>query len=80
MDTPEINIYAVLGERDKANEIAASADSKPLGILTLLNIVINCYCGAPFDLEATPNFARFIEEANLPWPLQSPIEWPLKTW
>jgi hypothetical protein len=39
-----------------------------------------CNCGAPFDLEATPNFARLIDEANLPWPPQSPIDWPLKGW
>ena len=33
-----------------------------------------------FDLEATPNFAKLIEDADLPWPPASPIEWPLKDW
>jgi len=37
-------------------------------------------CGKPFDLEATPNFARLIDDADLPWPPASPIEWPLKNW
>lgn len=48
-----------------------------LGLLDEIGI---CACGAPFDLEVTPNFARLIDEANLPWPPPSPVDWPLKDW
>ena len=39
-----------------------------------------CACGAPFDLEATPNFAQIWNDADFPWPLESPINFPLKDW
>ena len=70
--------FSILGERSRANEIAAEIDSAPFGYLTLIRLVYGCLCGAPFDLEATPNFAKRIEEADLPWPPRSPINWPLK--
>jgi len=60
--------------------MAAEQDALPLGFLLFLDDMAICNCGAPFDLEATPNFARLIDEANLPWPPQSPIDWPLKGW
>ena len=65
-------IAAVMGDRDKANAIAASLDAP--------DAANACRCGAPFDLEFTPNFARMIEEADLAWPPPRPIEWPLKDW
>jgi adenylate cyclase len=72
--------FSILGDRDEANRLAAVQDTYPLGFLALLDTVSICDCGAPFDLDATPNFARLIEEANLPWPPPSPIDWPLKNW
>lgn len=72
--------FAVAGERDRANEIAAKIDSKPFGYLVLIRAVHSCNCGAPFDLEATPDFAERIKNAALPWPPRSPIDWPLKDW
>jgi hypothetical protein len=39
-----------------------------------------CFCGAPFDLQATPHFAARLEEAGFDWPPGMPIEYPLKTW
>jgi TolB-like protein len=71
---------AVAGQRQRANEIAAEIDSAPFGYLTLVRAVHSCLCGAPFDLEATPGLADRIEEAGLPWPPLSPINWPLKDW
>ena len=71
---------AHLGDRDEANHAAAREDATPLGILNLLDAVDACRCGAPFDLEYTPNFARLIKEANLVWPPRSTINWPLKDW
>jgi hypothetical protein len=72
--------YAILGEHSQANQVAAEQDAQPLGFLLLLDDIGSCDCGAPFDLEVTPNFARLIDEANLPWPPPSPINWPLKDW
>jgi hypothetical protein len=42
--------------------------------------VLTCFCGAPFDLEATPNYKARIEEADFPWPPPKPIDYPAKTW
>ncbi|MDH3362389.1 MAG: hypothetical protein OEM45_01680 [Gammaproteobacteria bacterium] len=75
-----ISQHAVLGEQSQANQLAAEWDARPLGFLELLDQIGSCYCGAPFDLEVAPNFARLIDEANLPWPPPSPINWPLKNW
>ena len=75
-----ISHHAVLGEHSQANRLAAEWDARPLGFLELLDQIGSCKCGAPFDLEMAPNFARLMDEANLPWPPPSPINWPLKDW
>ncbi len=75
-----LSTLAMLGERDLANALAAELDARALGYVRLLDESGSCLCGAPFDLEFTPNFARLIEEAELQWPPRSPIEWPLKDW
>jgi tetratricopeptide (TPR) repeat protein len=72
--------FALAGDREGANELAASIDKHPYGYLILMQMPMTCSCGAPFDLERTPNFARLIEEADLAWPPASPISWPLKDW
>ena len=46
----------------------------------LAEVVKGCFCGAPFDLEATPNFNQRIEEAGFNWPPVSPITYPAKNW
>jgi hypothetical protein len=48
--------------------------------MVLLESIYACHCGAPFDLDVTPNFARMLDEAELSWPPASPIDWPLKDW
>ena len=75
-----LNAFAVTGDRDSANQEAARIDALPNGHLILMLIPLTCRCGAPFDLEAAPNFAGLIEDADFPWPPPSPIEWPLKDW
>lgn len=75
-----IHFYGLLGNRENANRVAASADANPFGHMVLADAILRCYCGAPFDIEATPNFARLIDESGLTWPPARPIEWPLKTW
>ncbi|HEY5642225.1 MAG TPA: hypothetical protein VIS31_05050 [Woeseiaceae bacterium] len=72
--------FAWVGERERANAIAAEIDATPFGYLTLIRAVHSCMCGAPFDLEATPDFASRIRDAGLPWPPTSPNDWPLKDW
>ena len=71
---------AVVGKRDLANKSAAEIDARPYGHLVLMIIPRNCMCGAPWDLEVTPNFAKLLDDASLPWPPASPINWPLKSW
>jgi TolB-like protein/tetratricopeptide (TPR) repeat protein len=71
---------AVIGDREQANAHAARLDARPLGFMILADSASACRCGAPFDLEVTPNFARMVEEADLAWPPPRPIEWPLKDW
>ena len=73
-----MEMIALAGQRERANELAAEIDSTPFGYLTLIRAIHTCLCGAPFDLEATPNFAKRIEDADLPWPPLSPMDWPLK--
>lgn len=72
-----MTMYAVAGQRERANAIAAKIDATPFGYLSLIRAVHTCACGAPFDLEATPDFAKRIEEAELSWPPVSARDWPL---
>lgn len=71
---------AIVGDRDAANRRAAEVDAHPFGHLRLMLVPGTCYCGAPWDLEYTPKFAKLLEDAELPWPPASPIDWPLKDW
>jgi hypothetical protein len=71
---------AWVGDRETANRLAAKIDEHPFGSQSLLLVVYWCACGAPWDIEATPNFAASIEEAGMPWPPYSPITFPLKDW
>jgi tetratricopeptide (TPR) repeat protein len=80
IDDTELDVIAITGNRELANEMAHRIDAQPYGYLRLMTAVMTCFCGAPFDLEVTPDFARRIKEAELPWPPASPIEWPLKNW
>jgi hypothetical protein len=73
-------LQAIAGERNLVNKLAAEVDARTYGFLALMNVPFQCMCGAPFDLKVTPNFAKLIEDADLPWPPASPIEWPLKDW
>lgn len=79
-DYDSIQKHALIGDRESANRVAASIDRHPYGHMVLANSILTCFCGAPFDLDTTPNFARKAREARLAWPPTSPIEWPLKDW
>jgi TolB-like protein/DNA-binding winged helix-turn-helix (wHTH) protein len=75
-----LSIAPLLGERDVANAAAARIDARPFGSARLALAVYECLCGAPFDLEAAPNFAARVDEAGFAWPPVSPINYPLKDW
>ena len=71
---------AVFGDRATANRAAAEIDAMTLGPAILLRFADRCGCGTPFDLDATPNFARLLREGDLRWSPPAPIKFPLKTW
>lgn len=71
---------AVFGNREAANDYAGRIDARIGGTLALSEVVKACMCGAPFDLESTPNYKQRIEEAGFNWPPISPIKYPAKDW
>ena len=79
-DWSSAHVAAVIGDRQRANEFAARIDTHAGSALVLSNLIYVCICGAPFDLEATPNFKARIEEAGFAWPPPSPIKFPAKDW
>ena len=79
-DRSSLVIAAVVGDRDRANQVASRIDPYPGSAVVLSLAVFTCFCGAPFDLEAAPNYKARIEEANFPWPPQKHIDYPSKTW
>ncbi len=73
-------VAAVVGDRERANEIAAQIDPHAGSVVVFSLAVLTCFCGAPFDLEATPNYKARIEEAGFSWPPNKAIDYPSKTW
>ena len=63
-----IQLNAITGNRQAANDAAAWFDDIPAGQTMLAATIMECMCGAPFDLEATPVFAKRLEEAGFDWP------------
>jgi TolB-like protein len=72
--------FARIGDREEANRIAGEIDARPYGHTTLMTVPTDCSCGAPWDLEATPNYAALLEQAGYSWPPSSPVDWPMKDW
>jgi hypothetical protein len=68
---------ALSGNRTEANRLAAAFDSRPAGPFLLAVLTADCLCGAPFDLEATPNFKARLAESGLPWPPKRAMPFPL---
>lgn len=71
-----VELNAITGRREAANEAAAWFDRIPAGQLMLAGVVMECLCGAPFDLEATPVFRQRLEEAGFDWPPATIISYP----
>ncbi len=59
---------ALTGDRPAANRRAAEYDAVPGGALKIAVLLALCQCGAPFDLDAAPNFKARLAESGLPWP------------
>ncbi|MEJ2401948.1 MAG: hypothetical protein P8Y52_11225 [Xanthomonadales bacterium] len=59
---------------------AARIDARPGGPFMLAIGSEMCFCGAPFDLTATPNFRARMQESGFDWPPRKPSAYPLKTW
>jgi len=68
------------GDREEANRLAAEIDQKAFGPVALSVISWWCTCGGPWELEATPNFARMVAESGHSWPPAMPVNFPLKDW
>jgi adenylate cyclase len=79
-DRGSLTLAAMTGDRNEANRLASLIDSRPFGHVALLQSIYLCFCGAPFDLGATPVFAAMLEESGLDWPPASPVRFPLKGW
>ncbi len=67
---------AALGNRAEANRRAAAVDAQPAGPFLLAVLGTDCLCGAPFDLDATPNFKARLAESGLRWPPPPVIQYP----
>lgn len=79
-DQFRILIYALIGDRENANAAVARVDALPISPVMLTQVISFCTCGAPFDLEAAPNFAARLAEAGFPWPPETDFGYPLKDW
>lgn len=76
-DWSALIINAIAGRREEANAAAARIDARPLGSVSLVDAIMGCGCGAPFDLDATPNFAARLEGSGLAWPPTYDLGFPL---
>lgn len=79
-DSWTLILHAWGGHRDTVNAMAAEMEGHRYGPNGLVNLAHWCTCGAPWDLDATPEFAAKLKEGNLPWPPPSPMSFPLKDW
>jgi hypothetical protein len=74
-----LTVLPKLGQRETVNEVAAWFDQRAAGHAALVQF-IECLCGPPFDLEATPSFAQRVAESGLVWPPARLIDYPAKDW
>jgi TolB-like protein len=74
----DVIVAALSGNRAEANRLAAKIDAQPGGGLALAVITADYLCGAPFDLEATPNFKARLADSGLPWPPVPALKLPTR--
>ncbi|WP_265571068.1 TIR domain-containing protein [Sphingomicrobium nitratireducens] len=75
-----LNYAALTGDREAANRIAAQIDARPGGPTWIEGYGTMCFCGEKFDLDATPNYKRLLEQAGAMQPLPKPFPLKLKPW
>ena len=76
----ELAYYAWTGDQENANRLAREMDAHSFAGPGVATTILWCNCGAPWDLEATPNLAALVADAGFDWPPPSPIRFPLKAW
>ena len=76
----EITFLAITGQRNRVNQLAAVIDARQGGSTTLQESVDNCGCGAPFDIENTPNYSAVLKRSGISWPFAPRTKFPMKTW
>jgi TolB-like protein len=64
------------GKRAEADRLAATMDARPAGPFLLAIVSQGCHCGAPFDLDAAPNFKARLAESGLRWPPPATLAFP----
>lgn len=79
-DSISLVMEAARGNRNEANRLAGLIDSRPFGYMSLMQAIYGCTCGAPFDLEAVPEFASRLSVSGLRWPPATPLDFPLKNY
>jgi adenylate cyclase len=79
-DLYSLVLNAQQGNHNEANRLAGLIDQRPFGYMILMQAIYYCACGAPFDLEAVPEFTSLLSDSGLPWPPDRPIDFPLKDW
>jgi len=75
-DMTDLVEAAIAGDHADANRRAAAIDARPAGAFVLAVVAADCLCGAPFDLDATPNFRARLAESGLRWPPPVTIKYP----
>jgi TolB-like protein len=76
----ELEIHAAIGDRFFNDTATTEIYTRPGGPMLLLLTTVYCACGAPFDLEATPNFQERISESGTKWPPKTLVRYPAKDW
>ncbi len=66
------------GQQEEADRMVEQVDQSTEGHFGLTVYTSWCACGAPFELERTPNFAAKLADSGMNWPPPTPIEFPLK--
>ncbi len=83
---PELGAYWWLiisawgGQLDDANAYAQQIDRHAFSPVVFTQVLQWCACGAPWDLDTTPNFAAKVREGGIPWPPVQPMSYPNKDW
>lgn len=76
----QLALLAALGHSEETERLVRKFDRQPAGHVTLAASVLECFCGATFDIAMTPNFKKRLDEAGYTWPTEAHIELPAKPW